>query len=188
MSNRATMVFVVAILTALVAGCPMSTGPRYREIARFDCGKGRSLVIKAECEWEVLRGLVYEVHIRGTSVVPTTGFLAIDPMDEVKGRLEIVRAVDGDLVCIVDKDADFGKRVVIMHSFVTNDSWPYVEPTDVSYSEGAIAKMNDLYREALAENPDLPPLGSAVLSLPKNSSGGNEADRRERGERERGHP
>ena len=158
MTCRTTTLFLVVSLTTIVIVCLVATCPQFREVARFDCGKGRSLVIKEECEWEVLLCLYYEVHIGETIVVPLTGFSGVDPMEQLTGRFEIVHALGGDLVCIVEKDPNIGDTVVIMHNFATNESWPYVEDADVSYSKRSIAKTNRLYQQASAEHPDLPPL------------------------------
>ena len=115
---------------------------------------------ETDSEWEVLRLLYYEVEVAGNTVVPKTMFGSVEPTDVIEGRFEIMHALDGDLVCIVEKHPSLGNRVQIMHCFKTNESWPYMKDTGLPNNENAFTKRNNLYEEAHSDNPDLPRLGS----------------------------
>lgn len=93
------------------------------EIARFDCGSNRVIVITAANTWEVSQPIYYLVIVDGKTVVPTTCIGNHNPDDDPYAiEFLKVASADGNVVGISYADAP--SKYLILHDFESQASFP----------------------------------------------------------------
>ena len=93
------------------------------EIATFDCGSNRQIVITAARSWEVSQPIHYLVRVDGEVVVPTTYIDNNNPdNDPTTIQFRRFTTSDGNIVGITyaDNTSDF----LVIHDFANNASFP----------------------------------------------------------------
>jgi len=93
------------------------------EIATFDCGNNREIVITAARSWEVSQPIYYFVRVNGKVVVPTT-YIDNNNPDKDPGTIRFAKYTtrDGNLVGVTYADDTSGYLVI--HEFSTGASFP----------------------------------------------------------------
>ena len=115
---------IVFTFCSLVGGCyySLTNADALREIAVFDCGKGREIVFLKSGDCDESQPIYYEVRMDRESIVPMTTVV-----DLVCGTrevlLDIVVAADRDVVGIVHRSSS-GVVFWVVHDFRDRASWP----------------------------------------------------------------
>jgi len=121
-----------------------------RHVATLDCGSGRQIIITADAEWERSQPLRYRVVVDEVTVVSKRYFDNQNPHETL--RFSLVTADGGRLAGIVN-DRHEWPTVVVIHDFVTGESWP---ASDSHYKNHAkIARLSQAFQRLQAENPGL---------------------------------
>jgi len=94
----------------------------YRPLADLDIGRGLRLRIRAESEWEVSRGLTYEIWKGGRRTLEPRLFRFVSP-DSLQRVFAPVSGPEGTVVGIVD--ASRPKDLLILYAHDTGDTWGY---------------------------------------------------------------
>ena len=114
---------------ALISGCLASCVWLVKwadgdfEIATFDCGSNRQIVITAARSWEISQPIHYLVRVDGEIVVPNTYIDNNNPDNDPSAiQFKLFTTSDGNIVGITyaDNTSDF----LFIHDFVNNASFP----------------------------------------------------------------
>lgn len=159
-------------------------------LAELDAGPGRVIRVTVELNSQQTLSLHYQVEVDGHPVVEHAFFGTLPRTSPPPGFV-IHTAEAGELVGIAQ--VSFPDRIIILHDFVTNDSWPMrsvtykdIDPQHLYpyYEEGdsITARGEALFARLVKDNPDKPlelldTLGMRPLSIPTGQpdAGGAEA-------------
>ena len=111
----------VILITISVSGCIEISFEGRGPIATLEAGEGKKIFIFAESEWEVSRGILYEVRTLEGVQVKRTLFMFAWPDDVNRLGFKLVRADGSDLVGVVENRDP--KKLLIIHDFQTGESW-----------------------------------------------------------------
>ena len=146
---------MVFAFCALVGGCyySLTNSDAIREIAVFDCDKGREIVFLKSGDCDESQPIYYEVRIDGESLVPKTivAHLVCNP-----GELffDIRTAADGNVIGIVQLESS-GIDFWVVHDFRDRASWPAGDSRSEFRGSGRFTRedLEDLLKQASKREP-----------------------------------
>jgi len=146
---------LVFAFCSLVGGCfySLANSDAIREMAVFDCGKGREIVFLKSGECDESQPIYYEVRIDGETIVPMTdvALLSCDPGELL---FDIRKAADGNVVGIVQLTSS-GIDFWVVHDFRERASWPAGDMRPEFRGSGKFTRedLEDLLRQASKREP-----------------------------------
>jgi len=146
---------LVFAFCSLVGGCfySLANSDAIREMAVFDCGKGREIVFLKSGECDESQPIYYEVCIDGETIVPMTdvALLSCDPGELL---FDIRKAADGNVVGIVQLTSS-GIDFWVVHDFRERASWPAGDMRPEFRGSGKFTRedLEDLLRQASKREP-----------------------------------
>jgi hypothetical protein len=124
--NRTALISFFAL--TLAAGTACQSGGMY-VVKSLPAGVGRSIVILTHDDYEVSRGIYYQVKI-GEETVVSTCRMCNAAKDPNSLNYKIVSALDGNLVALYEETNP--ERILALHEFSTGRSWPQGAPDEWS--------------------------------------------------------
>ncbi len=110
----------------LAAGTACQWGGMY-VVKSLPAGAGRSIVILTHDDYEISRGIYYQVNI-GEETVVSTCWICGAAKDPNSLNYKIISALDGDLVGVYEETNP--ERILVLHEFSTGRSWPRGGPEE----------------------------------------------------------
>jgi hypothetical protein len=175
------MVAVMAVPVMMRLG--MGEEPEPVTLAELDAGPGRVVRITVEANTQQTLSLHYHVEVDGQSTIEHAFFGTL-PRTSPPPSFVLHTAEAGDLVGIAQ--ASYPDRIIILHDFAGNDSWPMrtvtYKDTDPQHlypyyeeAESITARGEALFARLVKDNPDKPlelldTLGMRPLSIPNGQA------------------
>jgi hypothetical protein len=122
--NRTALISIFAL--TLAAGTACRWGGMY-VVKNLPAGAGRSIVILTHDDYEISRGIYYQVKI-GEEMVVSTCWICTAAKDPNSLNYKIVSALDGNLVAVYEETNP--EKILALHDFSTGRSWPQCAPDE----------------------------------------------------------